>query len=236
MARLILNCDLGENEDAAVTAALLQQVDAANVCCGAHAGSPAKTAATLALIQQQQIQLGAHPGLAAAGGRGDALPSGVELRALLSAQLGDFYAQAAALGLSVGYVKLHGSLYNAVEREPELLNVYLDVLLRGPQPMGIFALAGGRCATQARACGIQVWAEAFADRAYQRNGQLVPRQESGAVLEPAEALIRIQKWLASGRMPTVDGGDFKLQADTLCVHADSPGALPLLQALRKRMN
>lgn len=232
MARLILNCDLGENEDAATTAALLRLVDAANICCGLHAGSPQKTAATLALAGQQGLLLGAHPGLAADGGRGSALPSAAELRALLQAQLGGFLDQAAALGLPVGYVKLHGSLYHAVEADAALRDAYLDFICARSQPLGIFALAGGRCAAQARARGIQVWAEAFADRGYLRNGQLVPRQQPGAVLEPAAALSRIQQWRASGRMPALDGGDFELQADTLCVHADSPGAEQLLRALR----
>lgn len=232
MERLILNCDLGEEESTAHTAALLGLVDAANICCGVHAGSLGKTAATLTLAKASQVKVGAHPGLSGAGGRGCELPSPVALRQLLGVQVPGFLAQAAELGVKVDYVKLHGSLYHGVEGDAYLAECYVAFIAELSPPLGIYALAGGCCAELARQRGIRVWAEAFADRAYESNGQLVARQKPGAVLSAQAALQRMQHWLDSGRMPAIDGGDFPLQADTLCVHADSPGALELIHALR----
>ncbi len=128
MGRLLLNCDLGENESAEQTRALMQCVDAANIGCGVHAGSLQKTRDTLQLAQEFGVKVGAHPGLAAAGGRGAELPSPMEFRELLSLQLETFFEAAESVGADVHHIKLHGSLYSAVERDTTLADVYLEQL------------------------------------------------------------------------------------------------------------
>ncbi|MDP4610652.1 MAG: LamB/YcsF family protein [Opitutales bacterium] len=231
MARLILNCDLGENESLEQTAALLAQVGAANICCGVHAGSLAKTTSTIQLASEAGVMIGAHPGLAGSGGRGGDLPISTEFEALLAAQVDGFCEAAAAVGADVRYVKLHGSLYHAVEVNADLRAIFLQFMGGRPE-LGLFVLAGGLCAREAAAQGIQVWAEAFVDRGYLDNGGLVPRGEPGAILGTVEAVERVRQWLSIGQMSAIGGATFPLQADTLCVHADSPGAVDLLVSLR----
>lgn len=231
MGRLIINCDLGENESPEQTAALMLVVDAVNVCCGVHAGSAQVTANALTLAKALKVRVGAHPGLSGAVGRGSELPNAHEFKLLLESQVGRLQRQAAEIGVAVDYVKLHGSLYHGVELRDDLLECFLT-FMKGLSPqIGIFALAGGRCAQLAKSRGIKVWAEAFADRAYQLNGQLVSREQVGAVLTPEAALGRFQQWRATGLMPALGEGEFVLEADTLCVHGDSDGALELLRAL-----
>lgn len=208
-------------------------IDAANVCCGVHAGSLAKTRATLLLAKRLGVQVGAHPGLAAAGGRGSDLPSAPEFRDLLEGQLGRFLKIADEVGVAVGYVKLHGSLYHAVEQDDALAGVFIDCLKTLGRTMGVFSLAGGCFADRARAAGLRVWEEAFADRGYLESGQLVSRDQPGAVIEDViVAVERVRVWQACGQMATVDDGSIALRAETLCVHSDSPSALELLGALR----
>jgi 5-oxoprolinase (ATP-hydrolysing) subunit A len=232
MGRLLINCDLGEDESSQRTAALMSSVDAANICCGVHAGGPAVTGRTLSLARARKVLVGAHPGLSAAGGRGAVLPNPRQFTSLLQSQVGDFMQQAAERQLSIHYIKLHGSLYHAVEYCDDLLECYLKFLLSLSVPIAIFALAGGRCARSAHSCGIPVYAEVFADRGYQLDGQLVSRQLPGAVLSPATALERFKHWRASGRMATLCGREIQLAADTLCVHGDSVGAIELLRGLK----
>lgn len=231
MARLILNCDLGENESPEQTAALLAQVGAANICCGVHAGSLSKTTATIQLANEAGVMIGAHPGLAGSGGRGGDLPSATDFEALLIAQIDGFSDIAADLGAEVRYVKLHGSLYHAVEVDADLRAVFIRFMCGRPA-LGVFALAGGVCAREAVAQGIQVWAEAFADRGYLNHGGLVPRGEPGAILSTVDAVERVRQWWSTGRMPAIGGASVPLAADTLCVHADSPDAVNLLVSLR----
>ncbi len=207
-------------------------VDAANICCGVHAGSPEKMRATLALAKRCGVIVGAHPGLAGRGGRGVEIPSVQEFGTLLDRQVGGFLRAANELGVPVRYVKLHGALYHAVETDPALAGVYLDRLEAFGAGLGICAFAGGACAGAVRRRGLDVWEEAFADRGYTSRGSLVPREETGALLDPASAVERVRQWLRTGGMSAVTGETFPLHADTLCVHSDSPDALAMLQQLK----
>jgi len=153
MGELILNCDLGEDECAAQTEQLMALVGAANICCGVHAGSAAKTRATLELAKRYGVMVGAHPGLAIAGGRGSELPSAVELDALLQEQLGCFLRIAGEVDVPVRYVKLHGTLYHAVEQDDALADVTVGMIKALDNSVGIFSLAGGRLAQLARRKG-----------------------------------------------------------------------------------
>ena len=233
MSELLLNCDLGENESAEQTERLMARVGAANICCGVHAGSVEKTRATLELAKRFGVFVGAHPGLAIAGGRGGEFPSVAELDTLLQEQMGSFTVLAGQVGVPVHYVKLHGTLYHAVEQDDQLAEVYLNRINSMDTSVGIFSLAGGRLAPAARAEGIRVWEEAFADRGYTERGQLVPRDQPGALIDGvATAVERLRHWQQTGEMATVDGGRVAFRAETVCVHSDSPNALQLLEALR----
>lgn len=130
------------------------------------------------------------------------------------------------------HVKLHGILYHAVERNLDLAETYLDFLGQAPQSLAVFSLAGGSLVAAAKARGLEVYQEAFADRDYQSNGSLVPRSEPGALLTAAEAIRRIAIWQDSGKLPIGSAQRIDLSANTLCVHADSTEALVLLQQLR----
>lgn len=232
MARLIINCDLGENECAESTKELMFLLDAANICCGTHAGSIEKTRESLQLAKAHGVMVGAHPGLVSGGGRAHSLPSLREFQYLLETQVGEFLSIANAVGVTVRYIKLHGTLYHAVEQEPGLARMYCDFVKQLHSDLGIFALAGGQCVSQARRQSIQVWEEIFADRGYLASGALVPRSDVGALLNVEEARARHALWLQTGQMRTVDGELIALSADTLCVHSDSSEAVPLLRSLR----
>lgn len=208
-------------------------VGAANICCGVHAGSEAKTRATLELAKRYGVMVGAHPGLAVAGGRGTALPSVAEFDALLQEQLGSFLRIAAEVEVPVRYVKLHGTLYHAVEADPNLAEVYLNRIKSMDTNIGVFCFAGGAFAVTARATAIRVWEELFADRGYAADGGLMPRGQVGAVIEDVSmAVQRMRAWLATGAMPTRAGGSIVLNGQTVCVHSDSSNSLELLAALR----
>jgi UPF0271 protein len=233
MDRLLINCDLGENESDAQTERLLGLVDAANICCGIHAGSAWKTRKTLEIAAEKGVLIGAHPGLDLAGGRGGDLPEAGEFGTILTDQIHQFLLDADRFEIWVSYVKLHGSLYHAVEWDDALAEAYIDVLRSVGSGFGVFALAGGRFQTLAKAAGVKVWEEGFADRGYQADGRLVPRSEKGAVLGAEDALKRFEQWRDTGKMAAQNGIEIELKADTFCVHSDSPGSESLLQGLRK---
>ncbi|ADE54257.1 5-oxoprolinase subunit PxpA [Coraliomargarita akajimensis] len=229
---ILLNCDLGENEPTTRTAELLALVDAANICCGVHAGSAAKTRETIGLAKRAGVLIGVHPGMAAAGGRGAELPDPVALSSLLREQCGFFAEAAAELDASIHHIKLHGSLYSAVEQDEELAQIYADVLRDYPD-WKVFSLANGTFGRRAASDGHPVVGEIFADRAYLDNGALMPRSQAGALIEDVElAVERFRNWLVTRQMQTGLTGSILLDAETVCVHSDSPNALELLRKLQ----
>lgn len=232
MERLIINCDLGEDEAPELTAALMARVDAVNICCGVHAGSLARTEACLRQAQAAGRMILAHPGLAMAGGRGGTPPTVTEFRAILEQQVISFLTTAARYEVPVYGIKLHGTLYHLVEQSVEHLTAYIDFIRQNCPDLVLSALAGGRCLTHARGSGLVAMAEIFFDRAYTVQGSLLSRSESGAVLEPQSAWERYQHWQQTQQMQAQCGTHFSLVAETICVHGDSPDALAMLDLLR----
>lgn len=232
MGLILMNCDLGENESDELTNSLLDSVDAASICCGVHAGSEAKTRRTLEVAANKGVLIGAHPGLPDEGGRGNFLPDADEFRSLIEAQLTQFIQIADQIETWVSYVKLHGSLYHAIEKNEAYAEIYLDLLKSVGSGFDVISMAGGSFQVKAKAAGLKVWEEAFVDRAYRSDGTLVPRSESGAVLPPEKTLERLNTWLQEGLLETVDGDSISMHFDSLCVHSDSPEPELLLQRMK----
>lgn len=235
MEHILISCDLGENEPDEQTFKLLEMVDAASICCGTHAGSLSKTRKTLNCAKSNRVLIGAHPGLSEDGGRGEAIPDADHFGRILDEQMMAFLDCADRIETWVSYIKLHGSLYHAVEIYDELAEVYLNALRHTGSGFSVFARSGGRFQEMAKSMGVRVRKEIFADRGYCVDGTLVPRSEEGALLDVESALFRFQKWCRTGLMDTVDGGTIELAADTVCVHSDSPDAVTLVMGLRRQL-
>lgn len=233
MTDLVLNCDLGEGERPEETEALMRCIGAANIACGGHAGDAATLQRCLGLCQRYGVLPGAHPGLPGAFGRGGArglTPDG--LKALLAKQLARFDTESAGIGLALHHVKLHGSLYHAVETDAGLADAYLEILLARPERPAVFSLAGGAFASRAREAGLDVWEEAFADRAYADDGTLLPRTHPAALItDPYLILARLELLVKKGEILTHGGMFLPCAARTLCVHGDTPGILELFRVL-----
>lgn len=241
MAHIDLNCDLGEGfgawtlGDPGLDDALLEQVTSANVACGFHAGDPAIMAARCRRAAELSVAVGAHVGyrdLVGFGRRRLDVPADV-LTAEVVYQIGALEAVARAAGARVRYVKPHGALYNRiVQDEVQALAVARAVAAAGPH-LAVVGLPGSAVLRHARDLGLRTVTEAFVDRGYRADGTLVPRGEPGAlVTDPEEAGRRAVRLAREGRVATVDGTELTVDAGSLCVHSDSPGALGLVRAAR----
>lgn len=226
-----VNCDLGEGEPPPRTRALLAHVTSVNLACGGHAGDAATMERITRLAVARGLRLGAHPGWPDRAGRGraDVAPRPAEFLTLLLQQVGALETVARRLGGALHHIKLHGALYHATDREPALADAYVRAMRRWWPGLAIFVRAGGATAGCARRLGVPVWEEAFLDRGYRRDGSLVPRGEPGALLPARDVPSRLAQ-LALGHVVAVDGARVPVRADTLCVHADSPGAPAIARA------
>lgn len=226
--RLDLNCDLGEGEPVRRTRALMGQVTSVNVACGGHAGDLASMERCLTWGRVLGVRVGAHPGIQGAFGRGEVTLTSAELEVLLVQQVGALDRLARAQRVRLQHVKLHGSLYHAVERDGKLAECYLRTVSRWFGGLRVYALAGGTLVALAKRRGVEVWEEAFLDRAYRDDGSLVPRSEAGAVLTDRAVLRKRLERLRQGRgLESQAGRELPLRPRTLCVHGDTPDAVVL---------
>ena len=240
MASIDLNSDLGENvPDRIVSddAAMLEIVTSANVSCGFHAGSPEGIRETLAAAVAGGVVIGAHPGYRDYEnfGRTNVDIDSATLQAHVEYQLGAISGPTTAVGGRVAYVKPHGALYNTIARdERQAADVVAAIKAIDPS-LVLLGLAGGVILDVAQKAGLQVAAEAFADRAYLPDGQLVSRTQAGAVLhDPAAVAERMVRLADEGVIRAIDGSDVRVDAQSICVHGDSPGSIAMA-AETKRM-
>lgn len=236
-----INSDLGESYGAwrmGDDAAMLDIVTSANVACGFHAGDPAGMLHTLRGAAERGVAVGAHvayPDLVGFGRR-NMDPSSSELVADVIYQIGALQGLARAAGTRVAYVKPHGALYNTIAHDERQGDDVISALLAIDPQLALLGLAGSPLIERARVRGLTVVAEAFADRAYNDDGTLVSRRLPGAVLHDADAVAeRMLRWVQTGELTSISGRAVRLQADSICVHGDSPGAVEMARRLRQRL-
>jgi len=236
-----LNADLGEGYGPwrmGDDAAMLQIVTSANVACGGHAGDPETMAATLQLAGDNGVTVGAHPGYADRAGFGRrVIPmTPDEVARMCAAQIGALMGVAAQVGVAVSYVKPHGALANLAARDRQVADAIAGAVRRIDPHLGYLAISGTESEAAARAAGLPVHSEIFADRGYLANGQLVPRGQDGAMIhEPDAAAERLLRFLDTGLMPVINGDPIPLAAQSVCVHGDSPGAVAMARHIRDRL-
>ncbi|MFC8364606.1 LamB/YcsF family protein [Streptomyces griseorubiginosus] len=241
MTSIDLNADLGEGfgrwrltDDEQ----LLTVVTSANVACGFHAGDAVTMRRVCELAAARGVRVGAqvsYRDLAGFGRRAMDVPS-AELTAEVAYQIGALEVFARAAGTRVSYVKPHGALYNRVVHDEEQAAAVVAGVLLADAALPVLGLPGSRLLEAARAAGLTGVTEAFADRAYTDEGTLVPRGQEGAVVTDPEAVVERSLRLARDRTVTArSGARVDVDARSLCLHGDTPGAVDLARRVRKRL-
>ena len=238
MATIDLNADLGENSPGRVVSddsAMLRVVSSANVSCGFHAGTAEGIRSTLAAASSRGVIVGAHPSYLDRDhfGRRAIDVDAATLQAQVEYQLGALMALATAVGAKVSYIKPHGALYNTIAVDHRPASALVRAIRAVDPSLVLLGLAGSTVLEVASESGLSVAREAFADRAYTPEGLLVPRSSPEAVLhDPQIVAARMVRLATEGVIAAVDGTELALQADSICVHGDSAGAVALAEATR----
>jgi UPF0271 protein len=218
--------------------AMLGIVTSANLACGFHAGNPVGLARTCRVAAGRGVRIGAQVGYfdLAGFGRRRIEVDPAELTADVVYQIGALAALARTAGSELGYVKPHGALYNTVVENREQARALAEAVHAVDPRLPVLGLAGSVFFTEARRLGLRTVAEAFADRAYQPDGTLVPRSNPGAVLrDPATIAERALAMVNTGSVAAVDGSIIRIEVESVCVHGDSPGAVGIAAAVRDRL-
>jgi UPF0271 protein len=241
VASIDLNADLGEgfgvwrlgDDDA-----MLGIVTSANVACGFHAGDPARLLAVCRAAADRRVVIGAQVSYRDLAGFGRRFidVTADDLCADVVYQIGALQALAHAAGSAVSYVKPHGALYNTIVTNRDQAAAVAEAVRMVDATLPVLGLAGSTFFEEAHARGLRTVPEAFADRAYRPDGQLVSRREPGAILhDPAAIAERVVAMVTTGQLSALDGSQVAISVESVCVHGDSPGAVQIASAVKDRL-
>jgi UPF0271 protein len=236
-----LNSDLGEGFGAyrvGYDAELFPLISSANVACGFHGGDPRVLERTVRAAAEHGIAVGAHPSYPDLVGFGRRVIAATpdEVRTDVLYQLGALDAFCRAVGLRMRHVKAHGALYNHATTDPTTAEAIAAAVAAFDPDLILFAMPGSALLAAGEQAGLQVAREAFADRAYHANGTLVSRRDPGAMItDPEEAAQRMVRLVREGRLRTIEGEELDLEANSICIHSDTPGAVAIARAIRHRL-
>lgn len=240
--KINLNADLGESFGAWTMgddAAMLRLVGSANLACGFHAGDPLVMRNTLRLAKAQGVSVGAHPSypdLQGFGRRRMAMPA-AELEALLIYQIAALDGMARAEGHRASHVKPHGALSNAACEDRAIADTVARAVRAYDPGLILLAPALSPLHAAGEAAGLPVVAEVFADRAYQDDGQLVPRGQTGAVLHGASACrAHVERMLDERAIVALSGKRLPCRIGSICVHGDGAEAIETARQLRQGLD
>lgn len=234
---LDLNCDMGEGfgvYSAGDDAALLAHVTSANIACGFHAGDPGTMARTVRLAKKHGVAVGAHPGLPdlQGFGRREMALSADEAYEAVVYQIGALQGVAAAAGTRLAHVKPHGALYNMAARDARLSEAIARAVRDVDPSLILYALAGSVTVQAARGLGVPVACEVFGDRSYQDDGTLTARRLPGAMItDLQQAVAQVRRMVHDGYVRSLSGREIPIEAHTVCLHGDQPGALEFVIGL-----
>ena len=236
-----LNCDLGEafgNYSFGGDKDIIPLITSANIACGFHAGDENVMNETIQLAKENNVGIGAHPGLPDLQGFGrrkmDIKPK--EIYNLVVYPLGALNGFCKIHGTRINHVKPHGALYNMGAKNKEIAQAIAQAVYDFDKSLVLVGLSNTLLISEAEALGLRTASEVFADRRYEDDGQLVSRQESDATITNTdEALQQVLKMVTENKVVSKNGKEIDLQADTICVHGDGAHALDFVTQIRKKL-
>jgi UPF0271 protein len=237
MKSIDLNCDMGELPEAIADGtqeALMPSLTSVNIACGGHAGDEQTMKTTIQQALRWKLALGAHPGYPDRANFGR-----LELQLPLEAVADSVFQQlralaevAASCGARLVHVKPHGALYNQAVHNRELAEAIATGVARWSRDVVLMGLAGSPMLHVFREAGFSVAAEAFADRRYESDGTLRSRKFDNALIrDPVEAGRQALSIVERGILIACDGTEIALDAQTICIHGDTPGAPEIAAAV-----
>ncbi|QIZ46471.1 5-oxoprolinase subunit PxpA [Dickeya zeae] len=229
-----LNADLGEGGQH--DEVLLQLVSSANIACGFHAGDASLMRQSVRWAIQYGVAIGAHPSFFDRENFGrtamNVPPEMVYAQVLY--QIGALAAIVKAEGARLFHVKPHGMLYNQAARDPALAEAIARAVAAVDSSLCLVGLAGSELIHAGQRAGLKCRQEVFADRSYQADGSLVPRDQPSAVISSDElALAQTLEMVQRQRVRAQDGSWVSVQAETVCLHGDNAHALVFARRLRE---
>jgi len=218
-------------------AALMPLITSANIACGFHAGSGDMIRKTIDLALQHKVHIGAHPSFRDREnfGRKEMRISDEKLYTIVIEQLIKVDLIAREMGATMHHVKPHGALYNMAARDPDIAGVIVQTIKDFNEDLIVYGLSGSHLISEAKAAGLKTASEVYADRSYQDDGSLTPRNNEGALITEEEKSIRQVLEMLQGTVTTISGKIIPIEAETICLHSDGIHALAFAKRIHQAL-
>lgn len=231
-----INCDVGEG---VVDENLLYPyISSCNIACGGHTGTIDSIKASVADAIRYGVRIGAHPSYPdpVNFGRASMAISNVALAESIHNQLERLEYVLNIHNEHLHHIKPHGALYNDLAKDLELSVLFLDILREYRSRCSLYVPSGSLLEGEAIRQGYRIKREAFADRNYNRDLSLVPRTDPNAIIGKPEAVLsHLISMVKNRKVKTIQGEELDMDADTYCIHGDTPNSLQILAYLSKEL-
>lgn len=236
-----LNSDIGESFGSwnmGDDEGIVKSVTSANVACGFHAGDPLVMLKTLKLCDQYGTRVGAHigyPDLVGFGRRAMQC-SRDEIYADCVYQIAAIDGACQSRRMTLQHVKPHGALYNQAAKDMEIAEAICHAIHDCNPRLILLGLANSCFEQAAMKVGVRFAAEAFADRGYQPDGSLVPRNQPGAIIhDPEQVAERVVMMVKERKVECCDGTFIKITPRSICFHGDTPDAVEMARKSKEAL-
>lgn len=236
------NADLGESFglwERGADDALMEVISSANVACGFHAGDPTAIRTSVEAAAERGVMVGAHPGFPdlLGFGRRELEVSEPALRDYVTYQVGAVRQFAVNAGVELHHVKPHGALYMMALDHPAYARAITEATATVDPALLIYTLRGSELWDAAQHAGLRSVSEFFADRPMRASGEVVMFrwwEEFDATPEAvAEQAVSVAR---DSVVKTLEGTNLTIDAETVCVHSDTPGAAEIGRSVRQRLD
>ena len=233
-----INCDMGEIPRLLkdnVYSDLMDHVTSINLACCGHAGDVSMMRELVRIAKRKNVRIGAHPSYPDREnfGRLELEMDPEELLRSICEQVRSLIRVAEQESVSISHIKPHGALYNQAAKDTHLARVIGNAVDRVSPDLDIMCLSGSLMVKILEDMGLKVVQEAFADRTYERDGGLRDRGSDRALItDPQKAADQARSIIEDKKIITFDGSEISLEAQTLCVHSDTPNAIAIAQEVR----
>ena len=243
MLKIDINCDMGERSplwdySVARDISLLSYVSSINLACGFHAGDASVMHTMVEAALQAGVAVGAHPSFEDREnfGRINHQLTPQQIYDIVLYQLGALHAFLKVNGSSLHHVKPHGALYNMAAKDKVIARAICNAVKDFDASLILYGLAGSELINAAKETGLQACNEVFADRSYQDDGSLTPRDQPGALLtSDAAAIAQVLQMVQQKTVRSVTGKSVPVTAETICIHGDGLHALQFAQSIHEAL-
>lgn len=236
MYKVDLNCDMGESFGLYTQGndeEMMKYITSANIACGFHAGDPHVMRKTIELAKAHSVGIGVHPGFPdlLGFGRRDMNCTPQEVKDYVTYQMGALREFANLYDVKIQHCKPHGALFMKAMEDKQVARAILEAIHDVNPDMIVFSLNNSEFMEEAIKMGIPVAKEAYSDREHTENGSIVLTRTGTAITDYNAMVDRVVRMVKENKVITHDGKDTRIEAETICIHGDTPGAPELAKAI-----